>query len=364
MRKLLAASALILSGLSYADVAFEFNKEVVAEGLDRPWGIAHLNENKFVITERNGDVRILNNGKLSKAIDDLPSVFNAGQGGLLDVIADPDFETNQILYFTFAAGKASKNATYLAKAKLVGESLQNVETIFVASPFKKSAYHFSGRLNFLPDNTLVFAVGDGYSYRDQAQTLDNHFGKVVRINRDGSVPSDNPFVNTKDAKPEIFSYGHRNPQGMFYDAKRDVLFSNEHGPKGGDEINILEPGLNYGWPTITYGVEYSGDIISEITEKEGMEQPLLHWTPSIAPSSMEVYYGEEFPQLNGHILNTALKFQELRIVELSKGKEVKVLGQQTFLKSEGQRLRDIETDDQGRVFIITDNGEVWRLSKK
>jgi len=365
MKKLMTVFLALVSCGSFAEVNFSYQKTVLAKGLDRPWGISHLGGEKFIITERNGDVRILENGQMSAAIDDLPSVYNAGQGGLLDVIADPDYDKNQVVYFTYAAGSATKNATYLIKAKLKGSELSDIETLFVASPFKKQAYHYSGRITFLPDNSMMFAVGDGYFYKDDTQTLDNHFGKVIRINRDGSVPQDNPFVSKAGALPEIYSLGHRNPQGMFYDVKRQLVFSNEHGPQGGDEINVIEPGVNYGWPVITYGVDYGGDIISDLTHKEGMAQPLLQWTPSIAPSSLLVYYGQEFPELNGHILNTTLKYQELRLVELTGAADaLKVAGQQTFLKSEGQRIRDIEIDDKGKLYLITDGGEVWQLSKK
>ncbi len=337
----------------------------LADGLERPWAVAQLPDGSLVITERNGQLRWFQNGKLSKPIAGLPEVFNQGQGGLLDVKPHPDFANNALLYFTYAKGSRNSNATYLAKAKFADGKLTNVEQIFQAAPFKKSSYHYSGRIEFLPDGTLIFAVGDGYAHKDDAQVLDNHFGKTIRLNPDGSVPANNPYVKTNGARPEIYSYGHRNPQGMYYDQKRKVLFSNEHGPKGGDEINIIEPTVNYGWPVITYGVDYSGAIISDLTHKEGMQQPLLQWTPSIAPSSMLVYYGDEFPEFYGHILTTTLKYKELRLVKLSNDKDnIKVLGQETYLKDKHGRLRDIEIGSEGELYLVTDDGLLLRLNKQ
>jgi len=361
----LLLSLLLVSYSGLSQVAFSFKLETLSNDLQRPWGIEVLADDSIVITERDGDIRAYKDGQLSKAISGLPRVYNAGQGGLLDVISHPNFADNNWVYFTMSVGSATKNATQLVRAKWNGADLKEVEILYRAAPNKKQAYHFAGRMSFLPDNSLVFGVGDGYFYKDEAQTLDNHLGKIIRLTDSGNVPVNNPFVNNKEAESAIYSYGHRNPQGMFYDKRRGVLFSNEHGPKGGDEINIIRAGLNYGWPAITYGVDYSGAVISDFTHKPGMEQPLFQWTPSIAPSSMLVYYGDEFPQLKGHILTTTLKYQELRLVEL-KGKQanLSVGGQQTFLKGRGERIRDIDIDSQGRIYLVTDSGLLWRISKK
>ena len=359
---LLALSALAFS--ARAKVNFSFELTELTDELKRPWAIAALPDRRLVITERQGALRLFDGKRLSKPISGFPSVYNADQGGLLDVKADPEFARNQRLYFTYSAGSATNNRTVLARARLVKGKLSQFKVLFEAKPNKKQAYHFAGRIEFLPDNTLVFGVGDGSFYKEEAQNLSSHLGSIIRLNDDGSVPADNPFVLNKNAKPEVYSYGHRNPQGLYFDKKRNLLFSNEHGPKGGDEINILEPGKNYGWPTITYGVNYDGSVISNLTHKFGMEQPVLQWTPSIAPSSIQVYYGNAFPQLSGHILTTTLKYQELRLVELKdKGSQVEVVGQQTFLKNKGERLRDIEVDAKGRILLITDSGKLWRLSR-
>ena len=363
MKKACVLLGALLSFASSAELKIKGTE--LAKGLERPWAVAQLPDQSLLITERNGQLRSFKNGKLSAPITGLPEVYNAGQGGMLDVIAHPNFKDNSLIYFTYGKGTGSSNATYLARAKLIDDKLHELTELFKAEPNKENAYHYSGRLSFMPDGSLVFAVGDGYFYKDKAQELDNHFGKVIRLNSDGSVPKNNPYVDQKNAKPEIYSYGHRNPQGMYYDVKRELLFSNEHGPKGGDEINIIEPAVNYGWPAITYGIDYSGDIISELTHKEGMQQPLLQWTPSIAPSSLLVYYGQEFPEFNGNILTTTLKYKELRLVELSKGKEeLKVVGQKTYLKNELGRLRDIEIGQQGELYVITDSGSLIRLNKQ
>lgn len=364
MKKLIKGILLplmVVASGAEAEVDWQFKHTVVSDKIERPWAVATLPDGRLLITEREGNLRIYDQGKLSKPISGLPEVYDSGQGGLLDVIADPEFSSNSTIYLTASIGSRSKNATNLIRAVLKGEKLTDVKVLFKAQPDKSKAYHFAGRLSFLPDNSLVFGVGDGYSEKDDAQVLDSHLGKILRLDRNGNALADNPFVKTKDALPEIYSMGHRNPQGMFYDHKRGILFSHEHGPKGGDEINIIEPGNNYGWPTITYGVDYSGAIISDLTHKEGLEQPLLQWTPSIAPSSMLVYYGKEFPELNGHILSSTLKYQELRLVEL--GKNLTVEGQQTFLKEKEQRIRDVEIDAQGKLWLVTDNGELWKLSK-
>ena len=346
-----------------------FSLTQLSKELDRPWAVEVLPDGRVVITERGGTLRIYDKGELSQAIEGLPAVYNAGQGGLLDVKAHPDFAKNAWLYFTYSSGSATKNRTVLARAqlresKLQGQKLQDVVVLFEAEPSKKQAYHFAGRIEFLPDRSLVFGVGDGYFYKEQAQELSSHLGKFIRLRDDGSIPTDNPFVSNSKAKPAIFSLGHRNPQGVFYDSKRKVLFSNEHGPKGGDEINILQAGSNYGWPTITYGVNYDGSVISELTHKAGMQQPLHQWTPSIAPSSMVVYYGKTFPGWHGHLLTTTLKYQELRLVKLAQdGMQLNVIEELSLLKNKGERLRDIAVDNKGRVLLITDSGKLWRLEK-
>jgi aldose sugar dehydrogenase len=263
---------------------------------------------------------------------------------------------------------------------------EDIKILFRANPMKAATYHFAGRLAFLADKTIVFGVGDGYSYMDDAQDLSSHLGKIIRLNDDGSVPKDNPYVGVKNALPEIYSYGHRNPQGLFYDVEQNVLFSNEHGPKGGDEVNIIKPKLNYGWPEITYGIDYTGFEITPHQTKPGMETPLVNWTPSIAPSSIIVYRGQAFPKLNGLLLNTALKYREIRVVKLGKaqanqaqsknGKTLienksnlshsnyTLITQKTLLKDKNERLRDIAIDNSGLIYLITDSGKLLQINPK
>lgn len=353
-----------------AAVAFEFKTTTEVTGLNKPWGMTMLPNGDVIITERNGQLRRWNGESLSNPILGIPEVLDGGQGGMLDVKAHPDFANNQMLYFTYAAGTNSQNGTHLARAKLTYNVLSNVEVLFKPSFLKRSSYHFAGRIEFLSDDTLVFGVGDGYSYKEHAQDLTSHLGKLIRLNDDGTIPSDNPFIKQKDAQPEIYTYGHRNPQGLAFDIKRNILFSNEHGPKGGDEVNIIKPSLNYGWPEITYGVDYSGEIISKYWSKPNMQQPLVNWTPSIAPSSVVVYYGKAFPALNGHLLNTALKFQELRLVELTNSvikngvSEVQIMSETTYLKELKERFRDIDLDNEGNIYLLTDSGKLIKLEPK
>lgn len=387
--KLYASEAKADKPLNWSFTSTELNSE-----LHKPWGIAKLPNDLFIITERDGKVRIWDNknNTMSEA-DELFTdfVFESGQGGMLDVLAHPKFAENNRVYFTYAAGHRLKNATRLstaqvnikrdAQGQITSFKLENKKDIFTAQPFKAAGYHFAGRLVFMPDGTLVFGVGDGYTHMDKAQTLDNHFGKVVRINDDGSVPADNPYVkaakNDDSIKPEIYSFGHRNPQGMYFDRDKGLLLSNEHGPKGGDEINIIKPTLNYGWPKITYGIDYSGSEITPHNALPGMQQPLVNWTPSIAPSSMLVYQGDLFPELKGKVINTSLKFQEIRVVELMKTAQKQSdkdnqdfaksgwmpVNQWTFFKDKKERLRDIVETDSGQLLIVTDSGKLIRIAK-
>ncbi len=377
--------------------------ESLYEGLNKPWGVAQVEQDVFIITERNGSLRLWDHKQkvMSEANEQfVEQVFQSGQGGMLDVIAHPEFEKNHWVYFTYVSGHSFSNATTLVRAKLNTQAsiqtetktnkpaflLSDIKILFRASPMKAASYHFGGRMAFLPDNTLVFGVGDGYNYMDDAQKLTSHLGKIIRLHDTGSVPDDNPFVeqakSNKDIKPEIYTWGHRNPQGLFYDKKRGVLLSNEHGPKGGDEINIIKPGLNYGWPKITFGIDYSGLEITPDQTKKGLESPLVNWTPSIAPSSMLIYEGKEFPEFNEKLLNTALKYQEVRVVELAEFSDANkspktqaspgatlshgnwaLKGQKTLLKEMKERLRDITSDNQGRLLLITDTGKLLQVSK-
>jgi glucose/arabinose dehydrogenase len=237
----------------------------------------------------------------------------------------------------------------LSSAELKENSLVNSKVIFEAKAPRRSPVHLAAKIAFLDDGTILLASGDGFDHREQAQTLDNHFGKIIRINKDGSVPSDNPFINTKNALPEIYSYGHRNMQGLVVTSSGDI-YEHEHGPRGGDEMNLVEPALNYGWPAITYGIDYSGAIISPFTEKEGMEQPLLHWTPSIAPSDMIYYEGNIYPELKNSFLVTALVSKDVKKVTFKD----KINTQESLFSELDIRLRNIQSSPDGIIYLLTD----------
>ena len=341
----------------------------LASGLDHPWGIAFLPTGEILVTERAGRLRILGkDGKLSPAVAGLPAVFAEGQGGLLGVAIDPDYAKNGLVYWTFAEAEGSVNGTSAARGKLVlgaAPRLENVQVIWRQAPKMDSALHFGGRLVFAPDGKLFITTGELsiQEGRVQAQKLDATLGKVVRINADGSIPSDNPFVNTPGAKPEIWSYGHRNLQAATLDPS-GKLWTVEHGAKGGDELNHPEAGKNYGWATITYGEEYSGKPIGDgITQKDGLEQPVYYWDPVIAPSGMAFYEASLFPALKGSLLIGSLKEQHVDRLVLKDGK---VVGEERLFTDIGGRVRDVVVGPDGAIYVVTDedDGKLIRITPK
>ncbi len=330
-----------------AVTAADYELETVAADLTFPWSLAFLPDGELLVTERPGTLRrVTVGGKVSEPISGVPPVYVAGQGGLFDVLLDPEFANNQRLYLSFAGGDADQNATTIVSARLVGDRLEQVQTLLEVSPAKDTPVHYGGRMAMLADRTLLLTTGDGFDYREASQALDSELGKVLRINTDGTVPADNPIPGA----PRVFSFGHRNPQGLAV-AADGTVFLHEHGPAGGDEINILAAGSNYGWPAITYGLDYSGARVSPYTEWEGMEQPILHWTPSIAPSGMTVYEADLFPQWQGSLLVGALKEQCVRRVQVRQGA---VVGQETLFSELGARIRDVRTGPDGAVYLLTD----------
>lgn len=332
-----------------------FEIETVAAGLDFPWSLAFLPDGDMLVTERGGDLRIIRDGALlPEPVSGVPESFVAGQGGLMEIALHPDFEENNQIYLSLAHGKSGENNTRVVRGTYEDGVLSDVEVIFDAQPQKATPVHYGGRITFLPDGTMLISLGDGFNYREEAQNLSNHFGKIVRLNLDGSVPEDNPFIGQEDAKPEIFSYGHRNVQGLVYDAPSGRIYEHEHGAQGGDEINILEPGKNYGWPVITGGVDYSGAQITPYTEYPGMEQPWVEWTPSIAPAGLAVYRGEMFADWEGDLLVAALAEMSLRRVDLENGE---VQGQEILLEGLGKRLREVKVAPDGSIYILTDEAE-------
>lgn len=338
--------------------------ETLAAGLNHPWAVEVLPDNAIVITERSGNLRILRDGKLSKPIKGMPKVHAEGQGGLLDVALSPDFGDDRTLYFTASEDYDAGIGIAVFSGRIADDekSIADIKTIFRANNPQDRPANLGARIVFAPDKSMFVTIGDQFT-PDLAQDFHDDHGAIIHINRDGSIPGDNPFADGKKARPEIWSKGHRNPQGITFDAKTRVLYSVEHGAKGGDEINHPEPGKNYGWPIISYGVNYDGSKIGVGTRKAGMEQPLYHWDPSIAPGALAVYRGKMFPEWDGDFLVTALKFQLL--ARISRDAGGKITGEERMLKGRYGRLRDIKATADGALLITTDSndGKVLRISR-
>lgn len=331
--------------------------QTVASGLQNPWAVAFLPDGRFLVTERPGRLRVVNaDGQVQPAVQGLPDVAAGGQGGLLDVIADSAFASNRTIYFCFSEpGKGTTNSTALARARLSQDAkrLEDVKVIFSQQPKFSSTAHFGCRIVERPDGTLFLTLGDRFSRRDDAQTLDNHHGKVVRVGKDGAIPKDNPFVGKAGALPEIWSYGHRNSQGATL-APDGSLWTHEHGARGGDEINRPQPGKNYGWPQVSFGVNYDGSKIgSGDSAAPGLEPPLHHWTPSIAPSGMAFLTSDRYgASWKGNLFVGSLKFEYLDRIELKDGK---VVAEHKLLEDVGQRIRDVRQGPDGLLYVVTDS---------
>lgn len=350
-----------------ANSGVKLDVQVVASGLDNPWAVELLPDGRFLISERPGNLRIIGaDGRKSEPIAGVPPVYAAGQGGMLDVALDPQFATNRTIYWSYSEPRQGGNGTALARGVLVEDGalrVENVQVIFRQMPTFESNLHFGSRIVFAPDGTLFLALGERSmpQARVQSQDLDSHFGKVVRLNPDGSVPADNPFTGRGDAKPEIWSYGHRNIQSAALDSATGKLWTIEHGPRGGDELNLPRAGHNYGWPVISYGINYSGEKIGEgITAKEGMEQPVYYWDPVIAPSGMIVYRGQLFPQWDGSIFVGGLA--SMKLVRLQMEGE-RVVGEEWLLQERNMRVRDVQQGPDGAIYVVADgpNSTLLRL---
>ena len=339
--------------------------QTVASGLQNPWAVAFLSEGRFLVTERPGRLRVVSaDGQVQPAVQGLPEVAAGGQGGLLDVITDSAFASNRTIYFCFSEpGKGTTNSTALARARLSQDAkrLEDVKVIFSQQPKFSSTAHFGCRIVERPDGTLFLTLGERFSRRDDAQTLDNHHGKVVRVAKDGAIPKDNPFVGKAGALPEIWSYGHRNSQGATL-APDGSLWTHEHGARGGDEINRPQPGKNYGWPQVSFGVNYDGSKIgSGDSAAPGLEPPLHHWTPSIAPSGMAFLTSDRYGAAwKGNLFVGSLKFQYLDRIELKDGQ---VVAEHKLLEDLGQRIRDVRQGPDGLLYVVTDSpsGKLIRL---
>jgi len=333
----------------------------LADGLDRPWGMAFLPDGEgILITEKTGKVRLYHDGRLRPgAVRGAPPSVVWGQGGLLDIALHPDFKTNRWVYFTYAGRGRGGASTELARARFTGRAFEDLEPLFQTAPKTRGGRHFGSRIVFDRSGHLFMTYGDRGD-RHKAQDLSEHQGSVIRLNDDGRLPADNPFVGRAGTRPEIYSWGHRNPQGATLHPETGAVWTHEHGPQGGDEINIIRRGANYGWPKITYGEEYGGGAVSEHTALPGLEQPLLHWTPSIAPSGMAFYTGDKFPKWKGNLFVGALVLRHLRRVVLD---GEKVVAQERLLGDLDERIRDVENGPDGYLYVLTDSsdGRLLRL---
>ena len=340
-----------------------FQVETYADGFEIPWGMAFLPDNRMMVTDRIGDLWILEkDGKDKvKVSGEIPNVRSKGQGGMLDVAVHPDFNTNSYIYLSYSDFSENKSHTSLIRAKLVNNSLVNSQIIFRPEEkfFTKRSLHFGSRIIFDDKGFIFFCIGDRGD-RDLAQNLDMPNGKIYRIRDDGTVPIDNPFYYTKGAIKSIWSYGHRNPQGLAIHPSTRQLWEAEHGPRGGDEVNIILRGHNYGWPVITYGKNYSGTIISKLTHHEGMDQPVFHWTPSIAVCGIAFYDGSQFPEWKNNLLATSLKYERLHRVELDGMNMVK---DEIIFEAES-RVRDVEVGPDGIIYVaLEDPGRIVKLTR-
>ncbi len=329
----------------------------VADGLENPWGFAFLPDGRILVTERPGTMRVVKDGQLSQPLANVPKVFDSGQGGLLDVTLDPEFARNRTIYFTYAEPGQGGAGTALASAVFAETELRDVKVLFRQQPKMSGGLHFGSRVVAGSDGKLWLGLGERYR-RDESQNLNSHLGKVIRLEKDGRVPADNPFAGRNDARPEIWSYGHRNIQGMARHPQTGIVWLNEHGAQGGDEVNIPERGKNYGWPVITHGIDYSGAKIGIGTSAPGMEQPLLHWTPSIAPAGMAFYTGDKIPAWRGNMFVGSLKFRTLHRVVLD---GTRVVRQERI--ELGDNIRDVRDGPDGFLYVATDDprGRILRL---
>jgi glucose/arabinose dehydrogenase len=351
-------------------VAEGYAIETVVEGLERPWGMAWLPSGDILVTERGGTLRLVRGGTTldPEPVPGLPSnIREIGQGGLMDVSIHPRFQANRLVYFTHAMGDNDSNRTALTQARWDDGRLSNVETIWINPKAKKGGQHFGSRILWLPDGSMLVSIGDGGNppssvdgehVRNKAQDLDYAFGKTIRLSDDGAPVGNNPFTDTGRALPEVYSYGHRNIQGLALDPATGRVWATEHGSRGGDEVNLIEPGKNYGWPEVTYSIEYWGPRISDKTTAPGMVDPVTVWTPCIAPSGLTFYTGDKFPQWKNDLLAGGLVAEQVRVVHLD-GAEA---GEQRKIPIDG-RVRDVRQGPDGLIYILTDqdDGKLLRI---
>ena len=340
---------------------------VLTNKLSNPWGIAVLPDGRFLITEKGGTMRIVTtNGQVSEAITGIPAVNSGGQGGLLGLTLDPQFSSNRAVYWVFSENVAEGSVTSVAKGTLSADEkrIENASVIYRATPAFRGNLHFGGRVIFDRSGNLIVSTGDRFAMetRRQAQDINSALGKVLRITKDGQPAPSNPFIGQANARPEIYSYGHRNVQSLATHPVTGDLWEAEFGPRGGDELNLIQPGKNYGWPVITYSIEYGGQTIGEgITQKEGMEQPVYYWDPVLSPSGMTFYTGDNIAEWKNNLFISGLNSNHIARIVI---RDNKVVGEERILSSEGQRFRDVTQGKDGALYAITDEGRLYRIAKK
>lgn len=339
----------VQAGQPISSEATTFYIDTLYTGLDNPWGMAWLPDGRMLVTERKGEILVFENGRYTGGkLGGLPTVYERGQGGLLDIQPHPQCAENGWVYATYAKPGQGGGSTALIRFRISGNEITDLETLYQTAPLSTAGVHFGSRIVFDKAGYLYFSTGER-GVKENAQHLANDMGKIHRLRDDGRIPTDNPFVHTAHAKPSIWSYGHRNVQGLAYDSTNNMIYATEHGPRGGDELNVIEKGKNYGWPVITYGIDYSGAILSELTEKEGMEQPIHYWTPSIATCGLLYYTGDKFPEWHGNLFTGALALTHVARVELRNGNYVH---EEKLLQDIG-RVRHVAQGQDGHVYVLT-----------
>ncbi|NII26556.1 PQQ-dependent sugar dehydrogenase [Pseudoflavitalea sp. X16] len=344
-----------------------YEATIVTKDLDKPWGITSLPDGRFLITQKEGTMRIAAaDGKLSAPITGIPAVNSRGQGGLLGLTIDPSFDKNRMVYWAFSENVQGGTLTSVAKGKLSADEkkIENAAVIYRATPAYDGDLHYGGRILFDKQGNLMVSTGErsDRETRPQAQWLNSGLGKVIRITTDGKPASGNPFAGNSNARPEIYSYGHRNVQGLAWHPETGDLWEGEFGPRGGDEINLIRPGKNYGWPIITYGIEYGGEEVpGGITQKEGLEQPVYYWDPVVSPSGMTFYNGDAMPEWKNNLFVAALNTPHLVRLVIENNK---VTGEERLLEKERERFRDVTVGKDGALYAVTDGGRLYRMGKK
>ena len=348
------------SNLIFKSEGMKIKVERVVKGLNIPWGMTFLSAQKLLVTEREGKVLLIDLKNSTKTIlKNIPDVMAEGQGGMLDVAISPNYTNDGWIYFTYVKNIDGEGATVLARAKLKLNRFYEWQELLVSESTTDASQHFGSRIAFDKKGHVFFGIGDR-GERPNAQDLTNHAGSIMRLNLDGSIPEDNPFVNSDSSLPEIWSYGHRNPQGLVYDIKTNRLWEIEHGPRGGDEINLIKKGANYGWPVISYGKEYWGPLaVGEGTHRKGMEQPVKVYVPSIAPGSLLIYSGTIFPQWQGNLFSGALKLRHINRIVLNKKGEA--ISEERLLETLDNRIRALAQSPEGWIYFSTDSGEIYRI---